>query len=397
MRASNLPTLLAATVAACMACLLLAAQAPVQQSTRPAARMDDPRMQLKLPSSAPTLDLSGPLRVGTCDLPPWSIKPAGANGQWSGIAVHLLREMTAHLNIPVDMREYDYPGLLDALERGEVDVGATGIGITPEHLVRFTMTPAFDQSGISIATHTRPRLTFFGVLKRVSTEQVLVWGVVMAIACVLFGGMLWALERRRNPPFEGNPAHGLVEASWWSVVTMFTVGYGDRVPVTKAGKLVAVIWMVLAFILVTVSSGLVTSVLTVQQLQPVVSGPRDLSTAEVGCVDGTDGQQFLKTADVKAVVFRNYESAVQALANGKLDAVVGSTAALHYLVSRADTGHLLVLPQPIRVDYVGFGMRYGLPDGLEKHLELEMLKVSQSEEFRQWRDALLGQTSGGGD
>ncbi len=354
-------------------------------------------MQLKLPASAPALDLKGPLRVGTCDLPPWSIKPAGPNGQWSGIAVHLMREMTAHLNIEVDVREYDYPGLLDALERGEVDVGATGIGITPEHLVRFTMTPAFDQSGISIATHTRPRLTFLGVVRRVATEQVLVWGVVMVIACVVFGGLLWALERRRNPPFEGNPAHGLLEASWWSVVTMFTVGYGDRVPVTRIGKLVAVIWMVLAFILITVSSGLVTSVLTVQQLQPVVSGPRDLSNAQVGCVDGTDGQQFLKTANVKAIVFGNYESAMQALTSGKLDAVVGSTAALHYLVSRADTGHLLVLPQPIRVDYVGFGMRYGLPDGLEKHLELEMLKISQSEEFRQWRDALLGQTTGGGD
>jgi ABC-type amino acid transport substrate-binding protein len=349
-----------------------------------------PRTALRVPQQVPALPRGTRVRVAVCDLPPWAIPPTASNAAWSGLSIHLVREVAAALDLDIELRTYDLEGVLAAIERGDADIAGVAVPITAENLSRFSMTPAFDESGMSIATHLRPPLRFITVIRHVTNEQVLLWSGTLALMCVLFGAMLWAMERRRNPPFEGAPMRGIAEASWWSVVTMFTVGYGDRVPVTVRGKFVAVAWMALSFILVTVASGLVTSALTVQQLRPVVSGAAELAKAQVGCVEGSDGERFLRNAGIPFTPYRTYEQAVAALAAARIEAIVGSTMALEFLITRSHSTELTVLPQALRRDYVGFPMRYGLPEALEKRFELEMLKVSQSDVFRAYRSALVG-------
>jgi voltage-gated potassium channel len=48
---------------------------------------------------------------------------------------------------------------------------------------------------------------------------------------------------------------------WWAVVTFCTVGYGDVVPESALGRLVASIVMVFAITFITIATALVTSVL----------------------------------------------------------------------------------------------------------------------------------------
>jgi len=55
----------------------------------------------------------------------------------------------------------------------------------------------------------------------------------------VFGAGTFMLEREANPDF-GQISDGL----WWAFVTLTTVGYGDIVPVTPAGRVLAVITMV---------------------------------------------------------------------------------------------------------------------------------------------------------
>ncbi|MBL9140969.1 MAG: transporter substrate-binding domain-containing protein, partial [Phycisphaerae bacterium] len=167
-----------------------------------------------------------------------------------------------------------------------------------------------------------------------------------------------------------------------------------RVPVTFRGKVIAVVWMGVAFILVTVASGLVTSALTVQQLQPVITGPNELAKAKVACVRDSDGQRFLQATEIQYEAFATYEQALNALRDDHVEAVVGSTVVLGYLIDRGHSDRLTLLPQRLRTDYVGMAMRYGLPEGLERRFELEMLKVAQSDEFRAYRNAFMGESMG---
>ncbi len=51
--------------------------------------------------------------------------------------------------------------------------------------------------------------------------------------------LVWMAERGTN-----SNLHAFSEALWWAIVTVTTVGYGDITPITRIGRLVAVLLMV---------------------------------------------------------------------------------------------------------------------------------------------------------
>ncbi|MDX8392007.1 MAG: ion channel [Mariprofundaceae bacterium] len=61
----------------------------------------------------------------------------------------------------------------------------------------------------------------------------LVFGLVF-----VFGTAVFMLEHGRNPQFQA-----LQDGLWWAFVTLTTVGYGDMVPITGGGRMVAVFTM----------------------------------------------------------------------------------------------------------------------------------------------------------
>ncbi len=87
-------------------------------------------------------------------------------------------------------------------------------------------------------------------------QQRVIWIVVLrlallitgvaALVVVASGSALWFLERKRPDSTLESWGDGL----WWSLTTMTTVGYGDHVPVTLAGRLIAMGVMVVGVALI---------------------------------------------------------------------------------------------------------------------------------------------------
>jgi ABC-type amino acid transport substrate-binding protein len=395
----RIAALLAAVLAA-LPCAEARAQAPAAQApaasreAAPAAgtaHFGERAPELRIGDALAVADPSVRLRVGIADLPPWTIPPSADVPYWSGLAAQVWKDVSAELKLDYEVVQLPLDDATDALAKGKVDVVVAGLAIVPENLVRFTMTPPFDQSGISIATRVHSNLSFRSVMERMARIEVASWMGILVLFALVFGVLFWAAERRRNPPIEGPAGHGIRESFWWSVVTLSTVGYGDRVPVTHPGRIIAMVWMAVGFVLITVSAGVVTSTLTVASLQPVVTDASGLARAKVGVVSGSTGEEYLRRAGLDATRFDTFEVAMRELADERLDAIVGSTTTLVYLAERSGSRHVTVLPRPLERDFVGIGMRFGIDPGLEKRIDLAVLKSAQSAEYRALRATMMGE------
>jgi voltage-gated potassium channel len=83
---------------------------------------------------------------------------------------------------------------------------------------------------------------------------VVAWTAVTAICCLAF----YAVESDVNPSL-----HSPLDAAWWGVTTITTVGYGDISPVTPEGRLVASALMLIGIGLFGAITAIVTNTLLV--------------------------------------------------------------------------------------------------------------------------------------
>ena len=81
--------------------------------------------------------------------------------------------------------------------------------------------------------------------------------VLLSVAVIIFAAA--GLEVAFEIHARGSNIHGFADALWWAVVTVTTVGYGDKFPVTALGRGVAVVLMLVGIGLIGVLTATVAS------------------------------------------------------------------------------------------------------------------------------------------
>jgi ABC-type amino acid transport substrate-binding protein len=327
------------------------------------------------------------LIVGTKESPPFAMKDE--DGEWHGVSIDLWRSIAEALGIDYELREYELAELVQGLASGEVDVGAAALTVTAERETAFDFSHPFYTSGLGIATSAEPAGIYTILLGLVSIGFL---RAVAALALVLFlvGAAVWWFERRRNADqFGGGVAQGLGSGFWWSAVTMTTVGYGDKAPVTPGGRLVALLWMFASIVLISGFTGAIASSLTVGRLSGKVQGPQDLPGVRVVTLSDSTSEAYLRAEHIRYRAQQNSVAALEAVASGEADAMVYDAPLLQYLVSQQFGDQLQVLPNTFqRQDYA-----IALAPGSELRERINRVLV-QRIQSPQWKDTLyryLGQ------
>lgn len=83
---------------------------------------------------------------------------------------------------------------------------------------------------------------------------------VMLILVVLSASGIYVVERHAQPEAFGS----IPSAMWWATVTLTTVGYGDVVPTTGAGRLLGVVITVLGVGMAALPAGIIASGFTTE-------------------------------------------------------------------------------------------------------------------------------------
>jgi len=386
-----------ATLATLAVLLGAAATSPASGQAPPAPRSTSnaatsPAVDFTPPPPGSPGSAARPLKVSVADRPPFAFK--NALGDWQGFTVELWTRVAERLEIAYEFKEESLEDLLDAIDEGRIEVSALGVAITPERARANHLTHAFETSAIAVATTERvgwlPSITAsfsgFELL-----QLLLLLFVLFLVAAIL----LWLVERRvPDGHFDRRLGHGVAAGLWWAAVTFSTVGYGDKVPRTTAGRAVGVAWMLISVVAVSLFTGVVASRITLTAGATAVSDVASLAAARVGVVEGSLAEDVLKSIGVPSIQVRDDRDGIERVASRSLDAYVSERAVLHHLIGpRPDRG-LRLLPQSLARDYLAFPFDRNLPRPLLEAIDIAMLEELEDPDWRWVRQRFLGELLG---
>jgi ABC-type amino acid transport substrate-binding protein len=313
------------------------------------------------------------------------------NGPWRGLAIELWEAIAERLDLQYTYQPLALNRLLDATAAGEVDVGIGALSVLPEREERMDFTHAFMNGGLGIAAKVESAGLWTALLRLVSLDFL---KVVMALSGILlfFGFFVWLFERKRNEQFGGSRIEGIGSGFWWSAVTMTTVGYGDKSPVTLPGRLVALVWMFGAIIMISGFTGAIASSLTVGSLQGKVRGLGDLPSVRVAAVEGSTSALFLRDQRIAFTSVHDVDEAMDGLVNDRYQAIVHDRPILHHMIQERRLGNVAVLPERFERQLYAFVMP--LDGELRKDLNVVLLEVTNSPEWTRLLEQYLGDRLG---
>lgn len=338
-----------------------------------------------LPAPAAAQD-SAALAVATKEAAPFSFR--GEDGEWEGISIELWEAVADQLDLDYEFREASLEDLIGGLVDGRFDASVAALTVTSEREQRVDFSHPFHPSGLGIAVPVEDSVGIFSAVKRLLSVRF--FQAVGTLFAILFlgGAVLWMLERKKNPEqFGGSTARGLGAAFWWSAVTMTTVGYGDKAPVTGGGRLVAVVWMFASVIMISGLTATIASTLTVSQLESSISGPDDLGSAgRIACVAGSTGEAYLRGHGLSRTSFASAAEGMQALVNGEVGAFVYDAPILRYLAHDDDR----VTTLPVTFERQDYALALPLGSELRKPINAALLEVTSDSDWPLVLDRYLG-------
>jgi len=205
---------------------------------------------------------------------------------------------------------------------------------------------------------------------------------------MIAGIIVWSFERRKNDEMFGDgTAGGIGHGIWWAMVTMTTVGYGDKAPKTIGGRIVGLIWMVFSIVFIASFTANITTSMTINELRGKVHGLNDLYDAKVGSVSQSEGFDFLMKQGISVIPFESIQEGLTAVARRKIDAFVLNEQVLKYQAKKDFPGRVQVLPEIYDEYFVSIALPQN--SSLRKPINKALLKLMKTKNWNEIRNRYI--------
>ncbi|XVF35720.1 hypothetical protein REPUB_Repub18cG0170500 [Reevesia pubescens] len=282
-----------------------------------------------------------------------------------------------------------YNDLIFQVYNGTYDAAVGDITIVANRSRFVDFTLPYTESGVSMIVPIKDKKTKNAWI----FLKPLTWDLWVTSACffVFIGFVVWVLEHRINEDFRGPPWHQAGTSFWFSFSTM-VFAHRERV-VSNLARFVVIIWCFVVLILTQSYTASLTSLLTVQQLQPAVTDIHELvkKGEKAGFQQGSFAEGILKGLDFAESQLIEYQSPEElhqlfenGRANGGIAAALDEIPYMKLFLAKYCSKYTTVEPT-FKTDGFGFVFPRGSP--LVADVSRAILNVTQGEKMKQIENA----------
>ena len=325
-----------------------------------------------------------PLKVGIAGSAPFVIQEGGAKPQ--GISLDIWNAVVEEATLEYQLiPQPSIKASLAAIASGKLDVAIGPISITPERLkaekVEFTQPYFFEQVGVLLPAETPSlwsRLKPFFRLAALSSVGVLF------VCLFIVGNLIWLAERGQNSDQFPRPyLRGVGNGMWFALVTLTTVGYGDRSPITPVGRWIAGVWMLVTLLAVSsITAGLASAfTLSLADIsEEQFTKASDLRGASIAVVSETTSTQWGEYYQAKLKQTKTLEEAIALVASGQVEGAIFDRPALKYYLAQHPDLNLRIASFTLATESYGFALSANRK--LERQLDVSLLELHQNGRIR---------------
>ena len=314
--------------------------------------------------------------VATYDLEPFVINKGNVK---YGFTIDLLDEIAKRTGWTYTYLDGgSVKGLLQAVADGKADLAACNISITADREKKFNFTQPIIAAGLQIMVpadttqRVQPGLVDF--LKLLFSNTMLVWLLAALALTVLPAHVIWLMER-------GNPGSmvsrkyfpGIFQAFGWGLgmLAAAPLDSPQRWPI----RMLTVLWTFVSIIFVAYYTAILTSNLTVSQIESQIGSPGDLIGKRVCTVANTTSPPALDRLGVRYIGLDKIADCYAGLKNGDFDAVVYDAPVLDYYVNHEGTG-VAAMAGPIFKDE-DYGIAFPIGSKLKEDADEALLSMKE--------------------
>ncbi|QNI79538.1 putative ligand gated channel (GIC family) [Synechococcus sp. RS9909] len=338
--------------------------------------------------------LPATIRVGVSGSPPFVFERDDA---FSGISVEVWRQVADRLDQPfVLVRQANAEANLKAVSERRIDLAIGPLSITPERLAEKTIdfSQPYFHGQLGLLVPIRPP----GLLSRLAPffgwAALSSLGVLMLMLFIV-GNLIWLAERRRNyDQFPRHYFHGVGNGMWFALVTLTTVGYGDRAPLSRTGRTIAGVWMVLSLVaLSSVTAGLASAfTVSFSRWSPgTIQRPEALVGQPIAVVEGTTSEVWARIYGARPTAATNLNAAIALLQQGKVHGVMFDRPVLRYYQRQNPSNGLKLADFSLADQTYGFAFPAGSPLGTA--LDVSIVELNRSGRIHAITEKTFGRTT----
>ncbi|KAJ1289773.1 hypothetical protein BS78_02G189900 [Paspalum vaginatum] len=324
------------------------------------------------------------------------------NGMARGFCADVFHEIIHALpyQVPIQYEEFGdgkgesngtYDELIYKVYLKEYDAVVGDVTILANRSLYVDFTLPYTESGVRMLVPVRDqrKKTAWTFLKPLSRDLWLGTGAFV----VFTGFVVWFIEHRTNEEFRGSPASQIGSMFYFSFSTL-VFAHRERIS-NNLSRIAVVTWLFVVLILQQSYTASLSSILTVEQLQPTVTNLGEVirQGANVGYLNDSFLPELLKRLkinDSKMIPLDSPEEYNDALSSGRVAVIVDEIPYLKVFLSKYCHNYTMVGPT---YKFDGFGYAFPRGSPLTPEISRGILELAASGSMAKLEKQLYGDTT----